>query len=143
MKAISVSQPWAWLIVNGHCDIDNRIWKTHYRGAVLIHASRHKPNALELDRAHHLARLQGVVIPHIDTLPSGGIVGLAVITGTCESSSSHWYMGPVGYQLTNARPLPFYPFRAQLRFFDTQLELSGQQVFKRRQPADVWQGARA
>lgn len=39
MKAISVKQPWASLIVSGVKDIENRKWKTNFRGRVLIHAS--------------------------------------------------------------------------------------------------------
>lgn len=39
MKAISIKQPYASLIVSGIKDIENRTWKTNYRGRVLIHAS--------------------------------------------------------------------------------------------------------
>ena len=39
VKIISVRQPWAWLIVAGHKDIENRTWRTSYRGRLLIHAS--------------------------------------------------------------------------------------------------------
>ena len=45
MKAISVKQPWASLIISGIKDIENRKWKTNYRGRVLIHAS----NSTDLD----------------------------------------------------------------------------------------------
>ncbi|WP_206002040.1 ASCH domain-containing protein [Paraburkholderia aromaticivorans] len=38
MKALSIRQPWAWLIVKGHKDIENRTWSTRFRGRVLIHA---------------------------------------------------------------------------------------------------------
>jgi hypothetical protein len=38
VKALSIRQPWAWLIANGHKDIENRSWNTNYRGAFLIHA---------------------------------------------------------------------------------------------------------
>jgi hypothetical protein len=31
-KAISIRQPWAWLIVNSFKDVENRSWKTKYRG---------------------------------------------------------------------------------------------------------------
>lgn len=27
MKALSIRQPWAWLIANGHKDIENRTWQ--------------------------------------------------------------------------------------------------------------------
>lgn len=39
MKALTVKQPWASLIVNGIKDIENRTWKTNFRGRIYIHAS--------------------------------------------------------------------------------------------------------
>ena len=38
MKAISIKNPWATLIFHGK-DIENRTWKTSFRGTVLVHAS--------------------------------------------------------------------------------------------------------
>jgi len=38
LPALSVRQPWAWLIVSGLKDIENRPRPTHYRGPLLIHA---------------------------------------------------------------------------------------------------------
>ena len=35
MKAITIKQPWASLIVHGIKDIENRTWRTNYRGRVL------------------------------------------------------------------------------------------------------------
>jgi len=40
MKAITIKQPWASLIVQGIKDIENRSWKTKFRGRVLIHAAQ-------------------------------------------------------------------------------------------------------
>ena len=40
MKALSIMQPWAWLIVNGHKAIENRTWRCHVRGPILIHAGK-------------------------------------------------------------------------------------------------------
>ncbi len=39
MKAITLRQPWAWAIINAGRDIENRNWKTHFRGRVAIHAA--------------------------------------------------------------------------------------------------------
>ena len=39
MKALSIRQPWAWLILHGGKDIENRTWATKLRGRVLIHAA--------------------------------------------------------------------------------------------------------
>lgn len=126
MKALSIRQPWAWLIVNGYKDIENRSWNTKYRGQVLIHAAsgltKHEYNAaLEFCRTVH-PNLP-VNIPRYESIERGGIVGVATITGTCESSSSPWFFGPVGFQLKDARPVPFYPLRGRLSFFDTNLSM--------------------
>src|SRR5690349_14501124 len=40
MKALSIRQPWAWLIVNGHKPVENRSWPTKYTGKLLIHAGQ-------------------------------------------------------------------------------------------------------
>jgi len=39
MKALSIKQPWASLITQGIKDIENRNWKTNFRGRIYIHAS--------------------------------------------------------------------------------------------------------
>lgn len=39
MKALSIKQPWASLIAHGIKDIENRTWKTNFRGKIYIHAS--------------------------------------------------------------------------------------------------------
>jgi hypothetical protein len=39
MKALSIKQPWASLIAHGLKDIENRTWRTHFRGRVYIHVS--------------------------------------------------------------------------------------------------------
>lgn len=46
-KAISIKQPWAYLICAGIKDVENRTWATKYRGRVYIHASAN--NACSLD----------------------------------------------------------------------------------------------
>lgn len=42
MKTITIKQPWAKLIVDGVKNIENRTWKTKFRGRVLIHAGKAK-----------------------------------------------------------------------------------------------------
>lgn len=39
MKAITIKEPCASLIINGHKKYEFRTWKTNYRGKVLIHTS--------------------------------------------------------------------------------------------------------
>lgn len=39
MKALSLRQPWLWVVLHGKT-IENRVWNTHYRGRFLLHASK-------------------------------------------------------------------------------------------------------
>jgi hypothetical protein len=46
MKALSIKQPWASLIAHGIKDIENRTWRTHFRGKIYIHTSAKDAGAL-------------------------------------------------------------------------------------------------
>ena len=112
MKALSIMQPWAWLIVAGHKDIENRTWPTSYRGPVLIHAGKRMDP--EYADGHDWDW------PDIERpcdFDMGGIVGEAEIVGCVTSSSSRWFQGTYGFVIRNARPLPFQPCRGMLGFF--------------------------
>ena len=38
MKALTIKQPWASLIIEGYKKYEFRSWKTNYRGKILIHS---------------------------------------------------------------------------------------------------------
>ena len=40
MKALSIKEPWASLIISGKKNIETRTWKTKYRGPVLLYVSK-------------------------------------------------------------------------------------------------------
>lgn len=126
MKAISIRQPWAWLIVNGFKDIENRTWDTKYRGMVLIHASKGMKRA-DYEAAKsicdNLPPFERIALPALEKMERGGIVGYAYIMGTTRESASPWFFGPVGFQLTGAKPLPFVPLKGRLSFFETGMSL--------------------
>lgn len=100
MKAISIRQPWAWLIVAGHKDVENRTWATDYRGPILIHAAK------TIDRRFTLPA--NIEIPK--DLERGGIVGQAILIDCVEESNSPWFTGPYGLVLSEPKPLPFTPY---------------------------------
>jgi hypothetical protein len=39
VKALTIRQPWAYAILRLGKDVENRSWRTHYRGPLLIHAA--------------------------------------------------------------------------------------------------------
>lgn len=118
MKALSIRQPWAWLIVNGHKDIENRSWRTKHRGQVLIHAGQ-KLDMYDYLVAQTIAENQGIALPFPDDLKRGGIIGFSTITDCVEESSSPWFFGPKGFSLAGTQPLPFVPMKGRLSFFET------------------------
>lgn len=40
LLALSIQQPWAWLLVNGFKPVENRSWPTKVRGRIAIHAGK-------------------------------------------------------------------------------------------------------
>jgi len=115
LKAISIRQPWAWLIVNGHKDIENRIWAAKLRGPVLIHAGQSKSDTIPEALAYIKRKYRVANLP--DTFETGGIVGIAEITDCVRRHRSKWFHGPFGWTLDHARRLPFKPVKGQLKFF--------------------------
>ena len=115
LPALAIRQPYAWLIVNGIKDIENRSRRTHYRGQVLIHASLNDDLLFE-DSFSELSTRAGIELP--DSFKTGGIVGVAEIV-TCERrhGSSWKHASSWGWVLANARPLPFRPCKGALGFF--------------------------
>lgn len=123
MKALSIRQPWAWLILHGGKDIENRDWPTNFRGRFLIHASKGMTRDEYVDAACALedARLTDpteAILPPFSELERGGIVGEAEIIACVNTSSSPWFFGMYGFVLANAKPLPFRPYKGQLGFFE-------------------------
>ncbi len=126
--ALSIRQPWAWLIVQGYKDVENRTWATGNRGPFLIHAAKGM-TLEEYNHARWIATRNGVTIPAARDLERGGIVGAAEITGLVFSEAaagSPWFFGPVGFQVANARPLPFMPCKGALGFFKPDLPATSQ-----------------
>jgi hypothetical protein len=120
MKALSIRQPWAWLIVNGHKDIENRSRRTLLRETILVHAAKGM-TLEEYDAANEIAERQGVELPAFEDLERGGIVGQVKITDCVDVDLSPWFFGEWGYVLKDAKPLPFQPCQGKLGFFHPQL----------------------
>jgi len=115
MKALSIKQPWAWLIANGHKDIENRTWQTNYRGEFLIHAGKN----FDLDGYDWLKEQQIVdELPRAYTYQRGGIVGIATIVDCVTAHDSKWFAGPYGFVLNETRPLQFDKCKGKLKFFN-------------------------
>lgn len=120
MKAISIRQPWAWLIIHSGKDIENRSWPTSFRGRVLVHASKGMTRS-EYEEAYDFVMCEvdpKICMPTIESLPRGGIVGEIEIVDCASQSSSPWFVGPFGFVLRNPKPRPFQQCKGALGFFE-------------------------
>lgn len=74
MKALTVYQPWASLIAQGHKRYETRSWSTRYRGAIAIHAG--KRFTAEERQAIRLYEHMYPALMDWDDLPLGAIVAV-------------------------------------------------------------------
>jgi hypothetical protein len=79
---LSIRAPWAWLILYGGKNIENRMWNTGYRGRFLIHASG-SAKEIEYSMAKRFveARKLEIELPPVSQIPSGAIVGCVDLMG--------------------------------------------------------------
>lgn len=131
MKVLSIKQPWAWLIVNGIKDIENRTWATSFRGKFLVHSSK----KFDLDGYQFLIdNRKKLNIPpefwnefewETGAFTRGFIIGETTITDVVEQSESPWFFGPKGFVLTDSRPFKNpTPLKGKLGFFYVMVDNS-------------------
>lgn len=133
MKALSIQQPWPWLIVRPDIldreqweklrldglvkDVENRDWHTTFRGPFFLHAGK----KFDYDGYEAvLDRIEGAfAMPKPGEYQMGGIVGAAHLTDCVPRYDSPlWFVGKFGFVIRNAIPTTFFPCRGQLGFFD-------------------------
>jgi hypothetical protein len=113
VKALSIRQPWAWLLAHGYKDVENRNWKTNVRGRILLHASKR----LDYDGLDWVRD----TFPHIplpENFEQGGLVGAANLTDcVSELYRNPWFCGTYGFVMKDAIAFPIIPLIGQLTMF--------------------------
>lgn len=104
MKALSVQQPWAWLLINGPKDVENRTWRTDYTGPLLIHA----PRTVDMASWDYIGkRVSRPVFDHLkkacetEKITRQAIVGRVDLARCVTESPSRWFEGPFGLMVVN------------------------------------------
>ena len=124
MKCLSVSQPFADLIISGKKTIELRKWNTNFRGEFLIHA----PIKIRVEDCKRLKITKKLV--------TGVIIGKAELYDVKKYNSSkevkndqkfhfaskNFQDKTFGFKIKNAKPLRIpIPWKGQLGFFDVEL----------------------
>lgn len=121
MKCLSISQPFADLVISGKKSIELRSWNTNFRGEFLVHA----PLKIRIDDAKRLKINKKFV--------TGSIIGKAqlydvkkynsvkeiTLDQKLHFSTKKFQTKTFGFLLKNAKPLRIpIPWKGQLGIFD-------------------------
>ena len=157
MKALTLTQPWAWLVVHGGKDIENRTWNTKHRGAFLIHAAKGM-KASDFDAAYDMAHgidqnlaWRLLDIKHTSGFERGGIIGATNLYTVIHPllafqmpSRLPWHMPEqFGFVLGDTQLLPFLPCKGSLGFWGHFQIRDGKAVQIERQETEDECSARA
>ena len=102
VPCLSIKEPWTWLIIHGHKDIENRDWTTSYRGPLLIHAGKRMDEncfdpagrlLTDYWRSRYGDELVAAMPQHQEAYETGGIVGIATVVNVVMYSESPWFFG--------------------------------------------------
>lgn len=119
MKALTVRQPWAWAIMAGGKDVENRTFRTKNTGRLAIHAG------LLYDRhAHTFDVLTEAMHPRHEAsrmLERGAILGTVHLTGChhaseCDDTCTPWAQpGDLWHwEITDPEPINPIPYKGRL-----------------------------
>lgn len=87
MKALTLWQPWASLLVVGAKEYETRPWRTHYRGRLAIHAAaRAVPDWVLMDPTIDSA-LGAAGLPPARQLPRSAIVGFVTLAEVVHAAA--------------------------------------------------------
>lgn len=102
LKALTIRQPWASLVVDGEKNVENRTWSTNYRGVLVIHAGS------QIDSE----------APHPTDGPTGAIIGTVRVVDCVQDSDSEWAIpGQWHWILSDPRPCRPRPAKGSQGFW--------------------------
>lgn len=148
MKALSIRQPWASLIIKGALvfksvdigggssrvefaglvfkDIENRDWRTDFRGRIYVHAPTKEDDFLEtmkwLGEHIGLAPFSCMLLSSKEYSPRECIIGEVDVVDCVSESKSRWFVGKYGFVLANpkAYEIPI-KCKGKLGFFEPEM----------------------
>jgi len=129
MKALSIRQPWADLIMLGVKNVENRTWSTKHTGPLLIHAPKTIDenalkrgvilNALGVRRAEDYRPVTGAILGEVTVQ---GCVEMSTPEGLNMRKTNKWYSGPFGFVLSDPQLWdPPVPCPGKQGLFDVEL----------------------
>lgn len=109
LNAITLHRPWAYAVAHLDKRIENRGWPCPLPvgSLIAIHAGRR----FDFESAEKI-RARGYECPEHEQHPMG-IVAMARFMGNVSSSNSHWFIGPIGWELSDVVAIPPVPCKGK------------------------------
>lgn len=122
LKCLTVRQPYAYLIVNGHKDVENRSWSTTYRGPIIIQSSARVGNIDDFsDLCFDIEDETGITLPADFT--TGYTEGIVTLSDVVTNSRSIWAeSGEYHWILEDPIKLPAVSVSGKLGLWDLRLK---------------------
>jgi len=120
MLALSVQQPWVWMIFHGRKPVENRTWappESLIGQRIAIHASKRRQAIEPVDIMSDVygwgvENFWETKIPQLSELPVGVIYGTVLLDGVTrdgdiygEGKQSKFFTGPFGWIVLKPKPL--------------------------------------
>lgn len=124
LKCITIKQPWAWLIAEGFKTIENRTWKTKYRGTLGIHVGKSMTD-LNSELFRLLIEREHIALPSIDALKQqqGFIISTVNLAQIDIDSTDFWAIpGHFHWKLENAQKIKPIKAVGKLGLWNIDLE---------------------
>lgn len=125
MKALTVRQPWAWLLFHGK-PVENRDWYSGYRGPLAIQAAKGMTRAEYEDAKEFVSIIAPEIanlLPAMESLERGAVIGFVKMTDCVREHPSPFFQGKYGFvfeeQSLLSTPIPavgalgFWEWRAE------------------------------
>lgn len=141
MKAISLWQPWASLVVLGDKEFETRSWATNYGGPLLIHAGKRKNikemvELLEYSDAYETGLISFGIWDEVnarrsakemlDAMPFGKIIGKVDLVGCFKSEDMRSQITEREMDFGDWTPGRYVWKFANPRMFDNPFEYTGE-----------------
>jgi len=129
MKALSIKQPWAWAIDDGHKTIETRTWPTKYRGDLVIVSSL-QPDKQQLD--YVMQESKGKIA---DLLLYGYAIAIAelvdcrlMVEGDVDAAMCDMYPESYSWVLENVRKIKPFKQKGALGIYQIEMSLNESEV---------------
>ncbi len=124
-EALAVRQPWAWAIIHGGKDIENRSIDAIAKGGmepgrIAIHASKGMTRDEYYGAAEFMRAVCGVICPPAAELLRGGLIGAVTVVEIVKESPSPWFSEQRrgrGLRLADPEECSFVPSFGELGFY--------------------------